>query len=214
MNYVSESILFELQIGPKICNFISLYRSPSQAADNFDSFLDNLKSNLDTMTDNNHFLVVAIGDSFLDNLKLNLDAMTDNNPFLVVVIGDFNARSSSWCINDKSNCEETKIDCLAIEYDLKQVINEPTHLLENSSSCTDLIFTSQQNLVMDAAVHPSLHANCHHQIVYAKFNLKIHNPPPYEREIWHFQKADINVIRRAMNDFTWERAVSTFVSMK
>ena len=28
------------------------------------------------------------------------------------------------------------------EYNLKQVINEPTHLLENSSSCIDLIFTS------------------------------------------------------------------------
>ena len=96
----------------KICNFISPYRSPSQTADNFDSFLD--------------------------NLKLNLDAMTDNNPFLVVAIGDFNARSSSWCINDKSNYEGTKIDCLATEYDLKQVINEPTHLLENSSSGIDL----------------------------------------------------------------------------
>ena len=139
-------------------------------------------------------------------MKLNLDAITDNNPFLVAVIGDFNARLSSWCINDKSNYEGTKIDCLATEYDLKQVINETTHLLENSSSCIDLIFTSQPNLVMDAGVHLSLHANCHHQIVYAKFNLKIHYPPPYEREVWHFHKADINLIRRAMNEFNWERA--------
>ena len=59
---------------------------------------------------------------------------------------------------------------------------------------------------MDAGVHPSLHANCHHQIVYAKFNLKIHYPLPYEREVWHFQKADISLIRRAMNEFNWERA--------
>ena len=56
---------------------------------------------------------------------------------------------------------------------------------------------------MDAGIHPSLHASCHHQIVNAKFNLK---PPPYEREVWHFQKADINLIRRAMNEFKWERA--------
>ena len=180
VNYLRESILFELQIGSKICNFISLYRSPSQAAHSFDSFLD--------------------------NLKLSLDAMTDNNPFLVVAIGDFNARSSSWCINDKSNYEGTKIDCLATKYDLKQVINEPTYLLENSSYCIYLIFTSQPNLVMDAGVHPSLHANCHHQIVYPKFNLKIHYPPPYEREVWHFHKADINLIRREMNEFNWKRA--------
>ena len=62
MNYLSESILFELRIGSKICDFISLYRSPSQTADNFDSFLDNPKLNLDAMTDNNSILVVAIGD--------------------------------------------------------------------------------------------------------------------------------------------------------
>ena len=104
MNCLSESTLFELQIGSKICNFISLYRSPSQTADNFDSFLD--------------------------NLKLNVDAMTRNNSFLVIAIGDFNARSSSCYIIDKSNYEGTKIDCLATEYDLKQVINKPTHLLE------------------------------------------------------------------------------------
>ena len=83
--------------------------------------------------------------------------MTDNNPFLVVTIGDFNAWSSRWCINGKSNYEGTKIDCLATEHDLKQVINEPTHLLENSSSCIDLKFTSQPNLVKDAGIHSSFH---------------------------------------------------------
>ena len=85
INYLSEIILFELQIGSKICIFCSLYRSPSQTADSFDLFLDDLKS--------------------------NLDAMADNNPFLVVVIDDFNARSTSWYINDKSNYEGAKIYC-------------------------------------------------------------------------------------------------------
>ena len=37
--------------------------------------------------------------------------------------------------------EETKIDRLATEHDLKQVINEPTYLLKNTSSCIDLIST-------------------------------------------------------------------------
>ena len=81
----------------KFATFFSLYRSPSQTADNFDSFLD--------------------------NLRLNLDALTDNNPFLAVALRDFNARSSSWRINVKTNDEGTNIDCLANEYDLKQVIN-------------------------------------------------------------------------------------------
>ena len=37
----------------------------------------------------------------------------------------------------------------------------------------DLIFTSQPNLVTESVVHFSLHRNFHHQIIYAKFNVKI-----------------------------------------
>ena len=73
---------------------------------------------------------------------------------------------------------------------LKQLIQKATHILSNSSSCIDLVFTSQPNLVMESGVYSSLHENCHHQLVYAKFNLKVRYPPPYEREIWHYQHAN------------------------
>ena len=66
------------------------------------------------------------------------------------ILGVFNARSKSWWQND---------------------IN--THiLLVNSSSCIDLIFTDEPNLVIDCGTHPSLHCNFHHQIIYCKLNLK------------------------------------------
>ena len=77
---------------------------------------------------------------------------------------------------------------------LYQVINEPTHFLENSSSCIDLIIASQPNLIAESEVHPSLHQNCHHQVIYAKFNFKVHYPPPYEREVWHYKEADADLI--------------------
>ena len=91
---------------------------------------------------------------------------------------------------------------------LAQKINEPTHILPTSSSCIDLIFTSQPNMVIESGVHSSLHSSCHHQIVFAKFNLKICYRPPYSREIWHFKEAKTDLIRRALNDFNWERAFS------
>ena len=59
-----------------------------------------------------------------------------------------------------------------------------------------------------SGLHPSLHPNCHHQIVYAKFNLKIHFPPPYEREIWHCEQGNTELIRRAVHEFNWKRAFS------
>ena len=53
---------------------------------------------------------------------------------------------------------------------------------------------------MESGVHSSLHENYHHQITYARFNLKIYYPPPYEQDDWHYQKANIENIRKAISD--------------
>ena len=95
------------------------------------------------------------------------------------------------------------------------MINEPTHILESFSSCIDLIFTSQPNLITESGVHPSLHPNSHHQIIFAKFNLEILFPPPYFRDVWHYQDANTDLIRRAIDMFDWDRAfVNTNVNEK
>ena len=60
---------------------------------------------------------------------------------------------------------------------------EPTYILESSISSIDLVFTSQEHLVTNSGDHSSLQPNCHHQIVFSDFNLKIYYPPPYERLI-------------------------------
>ena len=59
---------------------------------------------------------------------------------------------------------------------------------------------------MESDVQSSLHQNCHHHIVFARFSLKVVFPPPYEREVWHFKKANIDHIRKAINGFQWEKS--------
>ena len=61
----------------------------------------------------------------------------------------------------------------------------------------DLFFTSQPNLVSESGVHASLFPRLHHQIIYAKINLKIYYPPPYERLVWDYSKADILILGKA-----------------
>ena len=122
-------------------------------------------------------------EAFANNFELNIDTAIANNTFLIAVLGDFNANSNLWFKGDKSTYEGSKIDVFTSTFGLQQINNELTHIIGDSSSCIDLIFTSQPNLVMESGVHSSLHPNCYHQITYAKFNLKIHYPPPYEREI-------------------------------
>ena len=76
-----------------------------------------------------------------------------------------------------------KVHKLTATYRLQQLISDCTHIFPNSSTCIDLIFTDQPNLVVDNDGHPSLHTNCHHQITYCKFNLIIESPPPYQRSV-------------------------------
>ena len=96
---------------------------------------------------------------------------------------------------------------LSSHYNLHQLINTPTHILPNSESCIDLLFTSQSNLITESGVHASLFPRCHHQIIYAKVNLKIYYPPPYERLVWDYSKAEITNIRKSMSQINWHNAL-------
>ena len=180
--FLNECISFEIRIDGKLCSFLCLYRSPSQTRDIFETFAD--------------------------NFELTLDTIVNKNPFLIVALGDFNAKTTNWYKNDINSFEGLKIETTTSQFGLQQLINEPTHLTANSSSCIDLIFTSQPNLVMESGVHSSLHPNCHHQIVFAKINLKICYPPPYEREIWHYDKVNAELIRRSIDQFPWDNRFS------
>ena len=124
------------------------------------------------------------------------------------IIVDFNAKSCNWYSHDKTSFEGSTIESINSQFGLYQLINEPTHLLQNSSSCIDLIFTSQPNIVVESGVHPSLHPNCHHQIIFTKFNLKIYYPPPYLREVWHYKEANSDLIKRAISNLNWGKAFS------
>ena len=124
------------------------------------------------------------------------------------IIVDFNAKSCNWYSHDKTSFEGSTIESINSQFGLYQLINEPTHLLQNSSSCIDLIFTSQPNIVVESDVWPSLQPNCHHQIIFTKFNLKIYYPPPYLREVWHYKEANSDLIKRAISNLNWGKAFS------
>ena len=98
VHYLQECLVFEILIGGKLCNFISLYQSPSQSSDSFEKFAD--------------------------NLQLSLDKLSNQNQFLMVVPGDFNIKSSNWYKHDKTTYESSKIDVVTLQFSLQQYIKE------------------------------------------------------------------------------------------
>ena len=88
MKHLQECLNIEFSIRKKICRLISLYRSPSQNQEEFNTFLDNLESNLETAS--------------------------LSNPFLTILIDDFNAKCASWYSKDNSTIEGSKLGLLTL----------------------------------------------------------------------------------------------------
>ena len=122
-------------------------------------------------------------ETYKSNLKVHLDVLLSGNLFVIVIIGDFNVKSKDCCWNNKTNFECSILDFLTSQFCLSQRIKEPTHIIKSWKSCINLIFTCQPNWVIDSAVQDSLHSNCHQQIIYVKFNLKIFYLSPYGRVV-------------------------------
>ena len=100
VHYLQECLIFELLIGGKSCNLISLYRSPSQSSGSFKEFED--------------------------NLQLSLDKISNQNPFVTVVLGDFHTEFSIWYKHDKTTYEGSKIDAITSQFGLQQLRNQLT----------------------------------------------------------------------------------------
>ena len=128
-SYLSKCLTIEVTISNKRGYVISLYRSPSQTSDEFVSFVSNL-----------------------EKLLINV---TSRDTHFLILLSDFNAKSKSWSVYDTTIEEGTILENVTSLYGMKQVVSVPAHIFQNSSSCIDLIFVNQPNLVIDSGIHPS-----------------------------------------------------------
>ena len=67
---------------------------------------------------------------------------------------------------------------------MHQLISEPTHFMDDSKSCIDVIFTDQHNLFLEPGVQPSLNEQCRHQIVNSIFQAFDCNPTLNVRSVY------------------------------
>ena len=158
-----ESIVAELKFGRKKKCFTVLYRSPAfdHNSPNFQTFL-----------------------SDFNNLYAKIKA---ENPFAVFFKGDFNAHSKYWWPDGDATTEGSEIEFLLSSLGL----SEPTNFEPNNNpSCIDLVITDQPNLILDSRTRGSLDPNYYHHIIYCKVNFRIPPPPPLDRKIWQFTRAN------------------------
>ena len=178
---LDECIVGEIKIKKSKCFLTCLYRSPSQTEDETEQFL--------------------LG------FEQMCSSIALESPFCSIIIGDLNAKCTNWWTQGTNNTCGLQLYDLTTILGYSQLINEPTNLEPSKNpTCIDLIFTNQPNLVVESGVHPSLYHTCHHQIIHAEICFKVHYPSPYEREVWHYKRAQIELIRKSIDNFDWKKA--------
>ena len=142
-------------------------------------------------------------DTFALNLDLMCKNIKDENPLCSIYLGDFNAHSSEWYTGDDTDYEGRELLHYFTINELYQLVTEPTYLVGEKNSCIDLVLIDQPNLVINCEIIPSLHTNCHHQINQVTINVRSPPPPPFSRRKWHYDRARVDLIKRAIIDYDW-----------
>ena len=180
---LQECLVTEVKVKGHKYFITCLYRSPSQTEEEFEVFSQGIETTCSNIA--------------------------QESPISSLFLGDFNAKCISWWPGGINNSCGLLLNDLLTTNGYSQLIKEPTNFEPNKiPTCIDLIFSNQQNIVLDSGVLPSLSTLCHHQIIYAKINLKINLPPPYKRKVWHFKDARSDLIQRSINLFDWERVLT------
>ena len=93
-------------------------------------------------------------------------------------------------------CRKTSAGC-------SQLINEPTHFVNKTSSCSDSIFSSDVNITSNYGIEKTIHEKCHHHIIYGTLNFNVALPPHYYRENWDYKNTE-----------NTQKAISMYIRIK
>ena len=132
--------------------------------------------------------------------------MNDELPLCLIVTGDFNVRCPRWWKNNTTNLQGQELDSLTLSAGYNQIIDKPTHVINTSMSCIDLGFCTNQSAISNHGVDVSIFDKCHHNIIYGKINIRVPLPPTYVREVWDYEKANIENTKKAVSNFDWNKA--------
>ena len=110
------------------------------------------------------------------------------------------------CKNDITNSVGQELDSLTSSAGYSQIIDKPTHVVNSSMSCIDLIFCTNTNIIFKHGVDVSIFEKCHHNIIFGKIEISVPLPPAYVREVWDYSKANAENIKKAISSFNWNKA--------
>ena len=174
-----ELLWAEVKIGKQKILFAVGYRPPGMSSVQVDEFLD----------------------LFSQSYELALNEPSD----AIIILGDFNDTCRKWDDDHDTSEMGLKFFNLLLDYNLFQLINEPTRFL----SLLDLVITDSPGYIMQCSTLPPI-SNIDHRIIFG--HLSIHNslPSKVHRTVWHYGSANFEKINRDLETAPWGTAFETF----
>ena len=135
----------------------------------------------------------------LSYIEDSISLAIDSNIKDVFITGDFNLDIIKATTNQK-------INNICQYFNLYQLIEEPTHFTETSSSIIDLVFTSNKNNILSSGVgDPFLEQNVrHHCPVYFVLNFHKYIAPALNRHIWLYDRGNYLSFAQDIMETNWE----------
>lgn len=112
----------------------------------------------------------------------------------LILTGDFNINMQVSGSNRFKN--------ILSRFNLSNVVNEPTHFTETSSSCIDLLITNRPNIISEHNVLTPICSN--HSVVECEINFIIPKMTAYKRTVRKYDDADYDRMRHDLCHVNWE----------
>jgi hypothetical protein len=138
-----------------------------------------------------------------DLIEHSIDLAVDTGINTIVVLGDFN--------EDQLKPQNNKMSNIFVKYNMNQFINEPTHFTENSSSCINLISSTDPNVIDLIHVgQPFLNVNVrYHCPIYGIFKVPKTLHTCFKRRIWLYDRGNYNQYREKLQRVDWDELINS-----
>ena len=120
----------------------------------------------------------------------SISIAVDSNISDIIITGDFNYNA----MNPNGN---RKIRTITQQFNLHQLIEEPTHFTENSESLIDLIFVSNKNNILQSGVgeHFLEQEQRYHVPIFGLLKFRKPKQSCFDRHIWEYSRGDYVKLR-------------------
>lgn len=143
------------------------------------------------------------GNNYFDLIENTFDNLSSSPLKDLIILGDFNC--------DMLSSSPNKMKNIALSYNLKQLIDEPTHFTEHSCSTIDLILvTKPENVIYSGVSSPFISDLIrYHCPIVAVLKYRKVMQKSFKRHIWLYDKGNYSVFRNKLSHVNWDEILAS-----